>query len=392
MSLVLDEHRRYLADRPRVKAFRTALQATVRPGDVVLDLACGTGVLGLLACEAGALHVYAVDEGPIIETARRIARANGYGERITFIRELSTRVALPERIDLVVCDQIGHLGIEAGAFEYLFDARRFLKPNGRTIPAALTFMAAPVESAELRKRLMFWTSRPANLDVASALEIALNTGYPHFVDVEELLADPGTLATSSLPPSLLGPIRGEVMCRIARPGVLDGVCAWFDAELAPGVRMTNAPGHPDRIDRRQVLLPIERSLRVEPGDSVTIQMSMLPPTLVSWRVTIEACDRSADRCGTFSHSTFRGMLMSTEDLARTNPDSSPGLTPAGIARRTVLDLCDGHRSLRSVQDEVYARHSDLFSTRNDAAAFVAEVVTRYSIADAPLPNRESGDR
>jgi len=86
------------------------------------------------------------------------------------------------------------------------------------------------------------------------------------------------------------------------------------------------------------------------------------------------------------------MLMSTEDLARTNPDSSPALTPAGIARRTVLDLCDGHRSLRSVQDEVYARHSDLFSTRNDAAAFVAEVVTRYSIADATLSNRKSGDR
>ena len=334
----------------------------------------------------------AVDDGPIIDAARRIARANGYEERITFIRELSTRVALPERVDLVVCDQIGHLGIEAGAFEYLFDARRFLKPDGRTIPAALTFMAAPVESPELRKRLMFWTSRPANLDVASALEIAMNTGYPHFVDPEELLAEPGALATSPLPPENLGLLRGEIVCRIARPGVLDGICAWFDAELAPGVRMTNAPGHPDRIDRRQVLLPIGRPFRVEPGDSVAIHATMLPPSLVSWRVTVAACDGSADRCGTFSHSTFRGMLMSTEDLAWTNPDSCPALTPTGIARRTVLDLCDGHRPLRSVQDEVYARHPDLFSTRNDASAFVAEVMTRYSIADAALQNRESGDR
>ncbi|MGH9408939.1 MAG: hypothetical protein ACRD1V_05755, partial [Vicinamibacterales bacterium] len=63
------------------------------------------------------------------------------------------------------------------------------------------------------------------------------------------------------------------------------------------------------------------------------------------------------------------------------------LTPAGLARRTVLDLCDGHRTLRTVQEEVYARHPDLFSSRTDASTFVAEVVTRYSIADAAVPNR-----
>jgi hypothetical protein len=253
----------------------------------------------------------------------------------------------------------------------------------------LTFIAAPVESPDLRKQLAFWTSKPANLDVSCSLETALNTGYPHFIDLEQLLAEPAPLATSSLPPPHLTPIRGEITCRVARPGILDAVCAWFDAELVPGVRMTNAPGHPDRIDRRQVLLPIEQPIHVEPGDSVTIQTSMLPPSLVNWRVAV-ANPRTG--CRTFSHSTFRGMLMSTEDLARTNPDACPTLTPAGLARRTVLELCDGHRSLRTVQDEVYARHPDLFSTRNDASAFVAEVVTRYSTADAALPSRGSGDR
>ncbi|MGH9144932.1 MAG: methyltransferase domain-containing protein [Vicinamibacterales bacterium] len=389
MSLVLDEHRRYLADVNRIERFRAALNAAVQPGAVVLDLACGTGILGFLACDAGARHVYAVDAGPIIDIARRLARANGYADRITFIRELSTRVVLPERVDLVVCDQIGHLGIEAGAFEFLVDARRFLKPDGRTIPAALTFMVAPIESPELRKQLTFWTSKPANLDVSAGLEIALNTGYPFAVDCERLLAEPRPLSTSPLPPSFLGTIHGEITARVVRAGVLDGICAWFDAELVPGVRMTNAPGHADRIDRRQVLLPIEQPVHVEPGDRVTIRMSMLPPSLVNWQVTV-ATPRSESR--SFSHSTFRGMLMSVEDLTRTNPETCPTLTPAGLARRTVLDLCDGHRSLRTVQDEVYARHPDFFSTHNDASTFVAEVVTRYSIADAPLPNRRSGDR
>lgn len=393
MSLVLDEHRHYLADRPRLEAFRAALAAVTRPGDVVLDLACGTGILGFLACDAGAARVYAIDEGGIIETARRFARDNGYADRITYIRELSTRAAIPERVDVVICDQIGHLGIEAGAFEYLLDARRrFLKPGGRTIPSAITVVAAPAESEELRKRVSFWSSKPAGVDVAGARAIALNTGYPGFVDPSQLLAGPQTVTTSLLPAADAGPIRGEATFTIVRGALIDAVCAWFSAELAPGIFLTNAPGHPDRIDRRQVLLPIETPVMVEPGDLVHVQLSMRPPDMVNWRVAIAPHDGAARRAATFSHSTFRGMLMSTEDLARTNPDSRPALTPAGRARRTVLELCDGYRSLRDVQDEVYARHPDLFPTRSDASEFVAEVVTRYCIADAPVQDREPADR
>jgi SAM-dependent methyltransferase len=389
VSLVLDEHRQYLADRPRVAAFRAATRAAVRPGDVVLDLACGTGILGFLACEAGAARVYAVDDGPVIDMARRFAHANGYADRITFIRELSTRATLPEPVDVVVCDQIGHLGMEAGAFEYLADARRrFLKPNGRTIPAGLTFLAAPVESDEIRTRAEFWSTSPAGLDATAASDIAVNTGYPLFLDRAQFLSAPVAFATAVLPAAGSAPIRGEVSYRIARAGTCDGIGAWFIADLAPGVRMTNSPGDPDRINRRQVVLPIERPVAVHEGDTVTVQIAMRPPDTVNWRVSIAGADGTAS----FAHSTFRGTLMSAEDLARTHPDSRPSLTPFGRARRSVLELCDGTRRLREVQDGVYARHRDLFPAREDAAAFVAEVVTVYCTPDAVLPDRQPADR
>lgn len=394
MSLILDEHRRYLSDRPRVEAFRSALMAVVRPGDVVLDLACGTGILGFLACDAGARRVYAMDDGPIIDVARRFARANGYADRVTFVRELSTRAILPEQVDVVVCDQVGNLGIEAGVFEYLLDARRrFLKPGGRVVPSAVTFVVSAVESDDLRGRVAFWTSRPAGLDAGGALEIAKNTGYPHVLDPSQLLSAPAALATSSLPPVDLGPIRGRATCTINREGVLDGLGAWFVAELAPGVSMTNGPDQPDRIDRRNVLLPVDPPVPVAAGDRLIVEMSMLAPdAMVNWRVTLQRRNGPDAPAYTSSHSTFRGMLVSAEDLARTRPESRPSLTPAGEARRTVLDLCDGERTLRDVEGEVYARHTDLFASRNDAAVFVAEVVTRYCMADALLPDREPADR
>src|SRR5437667_351055 len=76
MSLMLDEHRQYLSDRIRTSLFRRAIGAVIEPGDVVLDLACGTGVLGLLAMKAGAARLYQVDVTPMIQVARDLARAD----------------------------------------------------------------------------------------------------------------------------------------------------------------------------------------------------------------------------------------------------------------------------------------------------------------------------
>jgi predicted RNA methylase len=46
LSLILDEHRKYLIDRPRISAFERAIPEVIRPGDVVLDLGSGTAILG----------------------------------------------------------------------------------------------------------------------------------------------------------------------------------------------------------------------------------------------------------------------------------------------------------------------------------------------------------
>ena len=73
MSSVIDEHRTYLSDHARLAAYTAAIYEAVRPGDVVLDLGCGTGILGLLACRAGAARVYAIDSTGMIEVARRLA-------------------------------------------------------------------------------------------------------------------------------------------------------------------------------------------------------------------------------------------------------------------------------------------------------------------------------
>ena len=86
MSRVIDEHRRYVRDAVRIGAYERAIREIVRPGDVVVDLASGTGILGLLACRAGARRVYAVEVTPLAHLARELAESNGLTDRITVIR------------------------------------------------------------------------------------------------------------------------------------------------------------------------------------------------------------------------------------------------------------------------------------------------------------------
>ncbi len=144
-SAILHEHRHYLADEVRVSAFRQAIAQVVKPGDIVLDLGAGTGILGLLACQAGARRIYSIEEGAIIELARQLFEINGYQDRVVFIKDLSMRVDLPEKVDVVIADQIG-FGPEFGLLDSLSDARdRFLKTGGRLIPARVDLFLAPVE-------------------------------------------------------------------------------------------------------------------------------------------------------------------------------------------------------------------------------------------------------
>ena len=179
MSLIVDEHRQYLADDARVSAFRRAIEEVVQPGDVVLDLGAGTGIMGLMACRAGARRVYSIDAGGMIELARKICRANGFEDRVTFINELSTNVELPEKVDVVVADQIGRFGFEAGVVQYFNDAReRFLKPGGVMIPNRIELSIAPVECSERWEHIEFWNDHPAGFDFSPARALASNTGYP----------------------------------------------------------------------------------------------------------------------------------------------------------------------------------------------------------------------
>jgi 16S rRNA G966 N2-methylase RsmD len=375
VSLILDEHRLYLSDPVRIDAFRRAIHEAVGPGDVVLDLASGTGVLGMIACEAGASRVYAIEATSLVEVARAVAAANGFAERIVTIRDLSTHAVLPEPVDAIVCDQIGHFGFEAGVVEYGVDVRdRWLKPGGIMVPARIDIAVAPVECPELHDQVEYWQQRPAGFDYSPARDWALHTGYPFMLEAGMLLGAAAIGHSLEMASVSAAPFAFATRLPVERPGVLHGIGGWFCALLSPSVTLSNAPTAPARLKRRNAFLPIDRPIAVVPGDEVRLNLHVIPPDTVTWTVEVW---RGAERLGRSRQSTANGMLIARDELRRMDPRFVPTLTERGKARQSVLAFCDG-RPLADIERAVFERHHGLFTSLDQASVFVAEVVTRYA--------------
>jgi precorrin-6B methylase 2 len=364
------EHQSYLADRRRIERYAEALRLTVRPGAVVLDLGAGTGVLGFLALQAGAARVYSVDEGPVVALVEAIARHNGY-ESVHALRGRSTRLTLPELVDVVVCDQLAPFGFEAGLFSSLGDAaRRHLKPNGELVPGSVTFACAPVAAPSLRQRLDTWLARPGNIDVAPGHEWAVNQSYPWSVEPGDVLAEPW------LGPQL-DPRIGAVTLRltgtnvIEAEGTLDAIAGWFMAELAPGVVMTNSPLDVEAINRLPAVLPLREAVPVEPGDEVETSIVVHSSDgAVSWTVTV----RRGSEVTRFRQSTLLGVLMRPADLADRRAESRPVLGPYAQARRSLLNWVAEGRDLGQLVAACSEGHEALFPNPEDARTFVLQVL------------------
>jgi len=149
------EHARMLHDHRRTNDYIAALREAVGPGDVVLDIGTGSGVLAIAAVRAGARHVYAVEASDIADVAERVFAENAVGDRVTLIRGWSRDIELPEQADLLVAEVIGNEPFEEEILETTLDARhRLLKPGGRLIPHTLELLARPllIPDADARQR------------------------------------------------------------------------------------------------------------------------------------------------------------------------------------------------------------------------------------------------
>lgn len=133
-----------LDDVQRTSSLIRAIESTVQPGDVVVDLGTGTGVLALAAARAGAGKVWAVEMSPMAKLAQQGVEANGMEDVVSVVRAHSRTFWPPEDADVLVSETIGNDPFGEGILATVSDAaRRFLRPGGRVIPNSIEPIVVP---------------------------------------------------------------------------------------------------------------------------------------------------------------------------------------------------------------------------------------------------------
>jgi predicted RNA methylase len=96
-----------LKDAVRTTSFQTAIKRTVQPGDVVLEVGAGTGILSLFAAAAGARKVFAVEiDEYLCECLAETVRANGLTGIIEILPGDAREIDLPAAVDVVIAELI----------------------------------------------------------------------------------------------------------------------------------------------------------------------------------------------------------------------------------------------------------------------------------------------
>ena len=372
MSTILSEHINYLSDARRTQLFREAIRATARAGDLVADVGCGTGILGLLCLEAGASKVWGIDATDIIEVARETMDRAGFGDRYVCIRGASHRVVLPERVDIIICDHVGFFGFDYDIVNTIQDARkRFLKPQGRIVPAKIRPMLAPIQSDPVWGKANAWSANEIPPEYYWVQNHAINVKYPVSLKPDELLGLPTPLGELDLAIDQSEFLDFETILTIDRQGTLHGIAGFFECELTPTILMTNSPTSPGRISRGQAFLPIDDKFIVRPGDRLEVTIKARPSdNFLAWIVRHE---RSGHSC---SHSTWQSSLLSKADLERTRPEKLLRLSKSADARQIVTSFCNGRNTSNEITALVLKEHPDLFPSLDETKRFISEVIRK----------------
>lgn len=289
-------HDLMLSDSTRTTAYKRAVEANVRPGDTVLDVGAGTGILALLAARAGAARVYAVEPTGIIALAKRLAQSNGLASRIEFIQTQVEEVDLPDKADCLVSEWLGVFALQENMLPSIASARdRLLRPGGKILPEAVRLSLALVEDEELHHRkIERWQRMPYGLDYSDFAHCQSNDVHAIAMGPDTLLSDPVELARLDMRYASDSRLEVRTSLTAARPGLCHGLAGWFRIEFPAGIALDTAPSEPP-THWNQAFFPMLAPLPLALGEQVAVRLAAEPEGAVvhfSWEITATGPGRS----------------------------------------------------------------------------------------------------
>lgn len=278
-----DYHYRMLADRARVRAYGRAIQQVVKPGDHVVEIGTGTGILAVLAARAGA-RVTAIERYSILDMARAVARHSGVEERIDFVRGDADQVQLDRPGDVLLSEIVGNRILNEGLLEATLDARRrLLVPGARLVPGRIDILAQLGYSDRFdhlsREFRQIGDLHEVNLGALTAwFDGFLTSGKlvweqgPQDMSGFEALSEPVTVIGLDLATIEDVDFKAGAKMRPTREGTANAVVLTFCLTLVPGVLLSSHEQRTDLHWCRPVYM-LGQPVSCRPGQTLRAELS-----------------------------------------------------------------------------------------------------------------------
>jgi predicted RNA methylase len=285
ITINVENHHVMLRDSIRMACYRRAIEKTVTPDSIVMDLGAGSGILSFFAGKAGARKIYAVEKRPdMVLVAKELAKANGLDDRITFVENSSHLVqasVIDPKPDVLVAEILGNAILEENVLEFTIDARdRFLAPGARMIPHGLDILVAAFDSGPTVDK----AQEVAELEDIYGLDFnVLKTVLAHKPSTKLDRFTPHLYTMMSKPVKAIyldlytiqSPIFQTAFSFTAlQDGYVNGFCAYFKAHMDDSneIMLTNSPWAPPTHWTQMVYhFPARRPVKA--GETMDMEMS-----------------------------------------------------------------------------------------------------------------------
>lgn len=276
-DLVPRWHFAMLNDIERNEALATAVERQVKPGDHVLDIGAGTGLLAMLAAQAGAASVVSCEANPLMaEIATQVVASHNLSHIIQVIPRMSSDLVvgrdLERPADVIVSEIVDCGLIGEGILPTMRHAREhLLAPGGLLMPPAARVYGALLQSSVIAN--LNRADRAAGFDIGlinsmstvGHFPVRLHT-WPHTT-----LSETTELVAYDFVDGSLEDGSTKVTLPVTSDGTAHGIAAWFEMDLGAGVTLRNAP---DNVSSHwmQAFIPFDEPLEVAEGQALAIEL------------------------------------------------------------------------------------------------------------------------
>ena len=272
-------HFSMMNDTLRNDLYQAAINLVICEGDFVLEIGTGSGLLSMMAANAGANSITTCEASEAIaKVAEKIICTNGYSKKINVINKMSTELIvgkdLPRKADIIISEILSSEFVGEGVRSTILDAnKRLLNENGKMIPKSGDIMIALLENnEELDKN--YSVEKVNGFDLS---EFNVLSGSKFSYDATQkpkLLSCPRSAFHISLHNTQSIKTEEKIInVQVERNGICFGIIQWLKVQLFEDIQYENNPSEKNS-HWPAIIYPFKKPKEVMAGQTLEINATL----------------------------------------------------------------------------------------------------------------------